>query len=73
MGGNMNTGVVKWFNDEKGFGFITNDSDNKDVFVYFSNINVNGYKTLEQGQKVTYELNKGIKGLEAFNVSITNK
>ncbi|UZK64268.1 cold-shock protein [Mycoplasma mycoides subsp. capri] len=69
----MNTGVVKWFNDEKGFGFITNDSDNKDVFVYFSNINVNGYKTLEQGQKVTYELNKGIKGLEAFNVSITNK
>ncbi|ACU78251.1 cold-shock protein [Mycoplasma mycoides] len=69
----MNTGIVKWFNDEKGFGFITNDSDNKDVFVYFSNINVNGYKTLEQGQKVTYELNKGIKGLEAFNVSITNK
>ncbi|MDP4040657.1 cold-shock protein [Mycoplasma mycoides] len=73
MGGNMNTGIVKWFNDEKGFGFITNDSDDKDVFVYFSNINVNGYKTLEQGQKVTYELNKGIKGLEAFNVSITNK
>ncbi|XWT51492.1 cold-shock protein [Mycoplasma mycoides subsp. mycoides] len=73
MGGNMNTGIVKWFNDEKGFGFITNDSDNKDVFVYYSNINVNGYKTLEQGQKVTYELNKGIKGLEAFNVSITNK
>ncbi|ADK69700.1 cold-shock protein [Mycoplasma mycoides] len=69
----MNTGIVKWFNDEKGFGFITNDSDNKDVFVYYSNINVNGYKTLEQGQKVTYELNKGIKGLEAFNVSITNK
>ncbi|WP_369525647.1 cold-shock protein [Mycoplasma mycoides] len=69
----MNTGIVKWFNDEKGFGFITNDSDDKDVFVYFSNINVNGYKTLEQGQKVTYELNKGIKGLEAFNVSITNK
>ncbi|QVK05238.1 cold-shock protein [Mycoplasma mycoides] len=69
----MNTGIVKWFNDEKGFGFITNDSDNKDVFVYFANINVNGYKTLEQGQKVTYELNKGIKGLEAFNVSITNK
>ncbi|CAE76681.1 cold-shock protein [Mycoplasma mycoides] len=69
----MNTGIVKWFNDEKGFGFITNDSDNKDVFVYYSNINVNGYKALEQGQKVTYELNKGIKGLEAFNVSITNK
>ncbi|XWT47053.1 cold-shock protein [Mycoplasma capricolum subsp. capricolum] len=71
MGGNMSTGIVKWFNDEKGFGFITNDSDNKDVFVYFANINVNGYKTLEQGQKVSYELNKGIKGLEAFNVSIT--
>ncbi|ABC01513.1 cold-shock protein [Mycoplasma capricolum subsp. capripneumoniae] len=67
----MSTGIVKWFNDEKGFGFITNDSDNKDVFVYFANINVNGYKTLEQGQKVSYELNKGIKGLEAFNVSIT--
>ncbi|XWT81855.1 cold-shock protein [Mycoplasma sp. 06067-C1-B144P-99-0482-3] len=71
MGGNMSTGIVKWFNDEKGFGFITNDSDNKDVFVYFANININGYKTLEQGQKVSYELNKGIKGLEAFNVSIT--
>nr|WP_329777074.1 cold-shock protein [Mycoplasma capricolum] len=71
MGGNMSTGIVKWFNDEKGFGFITNDSDSKDVFVYFANINVNGYKTLEQGQKVSYELNKGIKGLEAFNVSIT--
>ncbi|XWT70708.1 cold-shock protein [Mycoplasma leachii] len=71
MGGNMSTGIVKWFNDEKGFGFITNDSDNKDVFVYFANINVNGYKTLEQGQRVSYELNKGIKGLEAFNVSIT--
>ncbi|UKS53707.1 cold-shock protein [Mycoplasma feriruminatoris] len=69
----MNTGIVKWFNDEKGFGFITNDSDNKDVFVYFANININGYKTLEQGQKVTYELNKTIKGLEAFNVTITNK
>ncbi|PTD30959.1 cold-shock protein [Mycoplasma leachii] len=67
----MSTGIVKWFNDEKGFGFITNDSDNKDVFVYFANINVNGYKTLEQGQRVSYELNKGIKGLEAFNVSIT--
>ncbi|WP_434343652.1 cold-shock protein [Mycoplasma sp. 06067-C1-B144P-99-0482-3] len=67
----MSTGIVKWFNDEKGFGFITNDSDNKDVFVYFANININGYKTLEQGQKVSYELNKGIKGLEAFNVSIT--
>ncbi|KEZ19992.1 cold-shock protein [Mycoplasma capricolum] len=67
----MSTGIVKWFNDEKGFGFITNDSDSKDVFVYFANINVNGYKTLEQGQKVSYELNKGIKGLEAFNVSIT--
>ena len=51
----MNTGTVKWFNAEKGFGFISNDNGGDDVFVHFSSINVDGFKTLTEGQKVTFE------------------
>lgn len=51
----MNNGTVKWFNAEKGYGFITNDANGEDVFVHFSAIQVDGYKTLAEGQKVTFD------------------
>ena len=52
----MLNGTVKWFNEEKGFGFITVDGEDKDVFVHFSGINGNGFKKLEEGQKVSFEI-----------------
>ncbi len=61
-------GTVKWFNAEKGFGFITSEEGN-DVFVHFSQINVDGYKTLEEGQEVTFEVAQGAKGPQAENVT----
>ena len=51
----MNNGTVKWFNKEKGYGFISNDNGGEDVFVHFSSINVDGYKFLTEGQKVSFE------------------
>lgn len=64
----MNEGTVKWFNSTKGFGFITNDSDGEDVFVHFSGIVTDGYKTLDEGQKVRFDITKGARGLQATNV-----
>jgi len=64
----MNKGTVKWFNAEKGFGFITNDTNNEDLFVHFSGIVSDGFKTLEEGQPVTFEITKGAKGFQATNV-----
>lgn len=61
------TGKVKWFNASKGYGFITGD-DGKEVFVHFSAIQVDGYKTLDEGQAVEYEVNNGEKGPQAVNV-----
>ena len=52
----MNNGTVKWFNAEKGFGFITNDESGEDVFVHFSGIAAEGYKSLDEGQKVTFDM-----------------
>ena len=63
----MATGTVKWFSDQKGYGFITGD-DGQDVFCHFSAIQVEGFKTLRDGQKVTFEVTKGDKGLRAANV-----
>ncbi|MBP2031839.1 CspA family cold shock protein [Clostridium algifaecis] len=63
------TGTVKWFNSDKGFGFITGE-DGKDVFAHFSQINKDGYKTLEEGQKVTYDVAEGQKGPQAENITI---
>ena len=61
------TGKVKWFNAAKGYGFITGD-DGKEVFVHFSEIQVDGYKTLDEGQAVEYDVNDGEKGPQAVNV-----
>lgn len=61
------TGKVKWFNAAKGYGFITGD-DGKEVFVHFSSIEVDGYKTLDEGQAVEYEVNDGDKGPQAVSV-----
>ena len=66
----MNKGTVKWFNAQKGFGFITNDNGGEDVFVHFSGIASNGFKTLEEGQKVTFDLEKGQRGMQAVNVQV---
>ncbi len=66
----MNKGTVKWFNAQKGFGFITNDNGGEDVFVHFSGIASNGFKTLEEGQKVTFDLEKGQRGMQAVNVTV---
>lgn len=62
------TGSVKWFNAEKGYGFITQDNGGKDVFVHYRAIQCEGYKTLPEGQKVTFEIEEGQKGLQAANV-----
>ncbi|MBE1287531.1 cold-shock protein [Alteromonas sp. LMIT006] len=62
------TGSVKWFNAEKGYGFITQDNGGKDVFVHYRAIQSEGYKTLPEGQKVTFEIEEGQKGLQAANV-----
>jgi CspA family cold shock protein len=58
----MATGTVKWFNDAKGFGFITPDAGSEDLFAHFSSINMGGFKTLAEGQKVTFEVTMGNKG-----------
>jgi len=62
------TGSVKWFNDVKGFGFIQPDDGGDDVFVHFSAIQMDGYKTLKQGAKVTFEVVSGPKGRLASNI-----
>ena len=64
----MEKGRVKWFNDEKGFGFIEREEGN-DVFVHFSAINMEGYKTLEEGTEVEFEVVEGAKGPQASNVN----
>lgn len=68
----MNNGTVKWFNSQKGFGFLTNDNGGEDVFVHFSAIDTNGFKTLEEGQRVTFEIEKDPKNqkIKAVNVRI---
>ena len=64
----MITGIVKWFNDGKGFGFITPADGSKDVFVHYSAIAGGGFKSLAEGQKVTFEVQQGPKGPSAANV-----
>ena len=64
----MTTGTVKFFNAEKGYGFISLEGGDKDIFVHYSNIQGNGYRTLEEGQKVEFDIAPGRKGDEAQNV-----
>ena len=65
----MNNGTVKWFNAQKGFGFITNEQSGKDIFVHFSGIALNGFKTLEEGQQVSFDTTQGPRGEQAVNVN----
>ena len=65
----MNNGIVKWFNNEKGFGFISLEGGD-DVFAHFSAINVDGFKTLEEGQKVSFDIVEGARGPQAANITI---
>jgi len=64
----MATGTVKWFNNSKGYGFIAPNEGGDDVFVHFSAIQSDGYRTLNEGQNVSYEVEQGPKGLQATNV-----
>ncbi|MDD3219481.1 MAG: cold-shock protein [Lachnospiraceae bacterium] len=66
----MNKGTVKWFNAQKGFGFITNDNGGEDVFVHFSGIISDGFKSLEENQAVTFDITEGNRGLQAVNVCV---
>ena len=64
----MSTGTVKWFNNQKGYGFIS-DADGNDVFVHYTGLNMEGYKTLEEGQEVEFDITEGTKGPQAINVT----
>ena len=66
----MATGIVKWFSDDKGYGFITPAEGGRDLFVHFSGINGDGYRSLAEGTRVTYEEEQGDKGPKAVNVTL---
>lgn len=65
MSGNTQTGIVKWFNESKGFGFISPDGGGEDLFAHFSEIQGNGFKTLQEAQRVEFAVKQGPKGLQA--------
>ena len=65
----MNKGTVKWFNAQKGFGFISDDQGN-DVFVHYSGLAMDGFKSIDEGQAVTFDVTKGARGMQAVNVNL---
>ena len=67
----MATGTVKWFNDSKGFGFITPEDGGKDLFVHFSEVNMEGFVSLKPGQRVTFDVANEAKGPKATNVQVS--
>ena len=67
----MNKGTVKWFNNQKGYGF-TSDEQGNDVFVHFSGLNMEGFKSLEEGASVEFDITEGAKGPQAVNVTVLN-
>ncbi len=66
----MPEGTVKWFNDEKGYGFISPDEGGEDLFVHYTGINDTGFRSLEEGARVSYEATQGRKGMQAENVTV---
>lgn len=68
LGRKMATGIVKWFNDAKGFGFITPDDGGEDLFAHFSEVRADGFKSLQENQKVSFEVKQGPKGKQASNI-----
>jgi CspA family cold shock protein len=68
----MATGTVKWFNNAKGYGFVTPDEGEQDIFVHFSAITMDGYRTLKEGQRVEFDVQEGPKGLHAQNLQRVN-
>ncbi len=65
----MNKGTVKWFNSQKGFGFISDEQGN-DIFVHYSGLAMDGFKSIDEGQAVTFDVTKGARGMQAVNVQI---
>lgn len=66
----MATGTVKWFNNAKGYGFVVPESGGDDIFVHYSSIEMDGYRTLRAGQPITFEVKEGPKGLHAVNIRL---
>lgn len=67
----MSNGIVKWFNNSKGYGFIESDDGQDDIFAHFSCVEMEGYKTLKRGQKVSFDVNTGPKGLQASHIQVS--